>query len=221
MDEIVETAWRHAADRSEGDAVHPRHRDGLRGGEAEVRLRLPQSEREGPLRLRRILPRLKRGASRGWHLCSGARQGRRDRRLLVLSRAGDRPRAVLPHLRRGAAAGPARSLRAAGPAALSSWMRRSRPALFRLPAQSASRSLRAARAKERAIAESQAASLNEAYRNAEGSAGARRLSARARRHPQRRRRCGKTIDDRGTADGGDGDPRGADGGGDRSRPSTR
>ena len=44
---------RDGAGRSEGRHVHPRHRDGLRRGEAAIRLRLPQPERKGPLRLRR------------------------------------------------------------------------------------------------------------------------------------------------------------------------
>src|SRR5262249_15814485 len=50
--------WRNDPGRSEGGHVHPRHRDGLRRGEAAIRLRVPQPERKRPLRLRRILPRL-------------------------------------------------------------------------------------------------------------------------------------------------------------------
>ena len=40
-------------DRPQGNDVHPRNRDGLCGGQARIRFRLPQSEREGPLRMRR------------------------------------------------------------------------------------------------------------------------------------------------------------------------
>ena len=67
FDEVVEDKGVTDSGRPEGGDVHPRHRDGLRRGKAAERLYLPQSEREGPLRLRRILPRLRSPfAGCGW-----------------------------------------------------------------------------------------------------------------------------------------------------------
>ena len=53
FDEIVEDKGVTMLVDPEGRHVHPRHRDGLRRGKAAMRLHLPQSERKGPLRLRR------------------------------------------------------------------------------------------------------------------------------------------------------------------------
>ena len=58
FDEVGAGQGRHHPDRSQGVDVHHRHRDGLRRGQAAIGIYLPQSQREGPLRLRRILPRL-------------------------------------------------------------------------------------------------------------------------------------------------------------------
>ena len=66
-------------------------------------------------------------------------------------------------------------------------------------------------AKERAIAESQSASLNQAYETLKEPLSPRRLSAGARRHPQCRRPC-RDGRRRRTADRGDGKSRSADGG---------
>ena len=58
FDEIVEDKGVTVLVDPKAVHVHPRHRDGLRRGEAAIRLCLPQPERKRPLRLRREFPRL-------------------------------------------------------------------------------------------------------------------------------------------------------------------
>src|SRR5688572_19614721 len=89
--------WRDGPDRPQGHDVRPRHRNGLRRGEAAVRLRLQESEREAPLLLWRLLPRMMSQTD----VAAGGRYARRARWsnvVLVLQGPGGGTGAVLPHL---------------------------------------------------------------------------------------------------------------------------